>query len=109
MKTIQEQVAAFANDIINSLPDEDRGPLLKLGQDDLWVEVSHYIVFVHVNKHVIICYVCALQLVTFDYGMKDENPIDHMRFYVKDQPHKPVKVRKDQVGVKMFTQQKKLL
>ena len=38
-------------------------------------------------------------MVTFDYGMKDKNPIDHVRFYVKDQPHKPVQVRKDQVGV----------
>ena len=34
---------------------------------------------------------------TFDYGMKDENPIDHVRFYVKDEPHKPVQVRQDQV------------
>ena len=38
------------------------------------------------------------QIATFDYGMKDQNPIDHMRFYVKDNLHKAVKVRKDQVG-----------
>ena len=44
-----------------------------------------------------LCTVFFFQVVTFDYGMKDENPIDHVRFYVKDQPHKPVKVRKDQV------------
>ena len=34
---------------------------------------------------------------TFDYGMKNENPIDHMRFYSKSDPDKAVKVRKDQV------------
>ena len=43
--------------------------------------------------------VFALQVVTFDYGMKDENPIDHMRFYVKEQPHKAIQVRKDQVSL----------
>jgi len=36
--------------------------------------------------------------VTFDYGMGEENPIDHMRFYMKDNPEKAVKVRKDQVS-----------
>jgi hypothetical protein len=41
-------------------------------------------------------------VVTFDYGMKEKNPIDHVRFYVKDQPHKPVQVRKDQVCVKVI-------
>ena len=30
--------------------------------------------------------------------MKDENPIDHMRFYMKDSPNKAVKVRRDQVS-----------
>lgn len=33
--------------------------------------------------------------------MKDQNPIDHMRFYVKDNLHKAVKVRKDQVSYYM--------
>ena len=40
----------------------------------------------------------CVQVVTFDYGMKEKNPIDHVRFYVKEQPHKPVRVRKDQVS-----------
>ena len=38
-----------------------------------------------------------LQIVTYDYGMKDENPIDHVRFYLKTNPERAVKVRKDQV------------
>ena len=39
----------------------------------------------------------SIQVVTFDYGMGDENPIDHMRFYLKNNLQKAVKVRKDQV------------
>lgn len=35
---------------------------------------------------------------TYDYGMKDEDPIKHMRFYSKDNPAKAVKVRRDQVS-----------
>ena len=35
---------------------------------------------------------------TFDYGMKSENPIDHVRFYMKEHPFRAVKVRKDQVS-----------
>ena len=37
-------------------------------------------------------------MVTFNYGKQDENPIDHVRFYLKDDPQKAVKVTKDQVG-----------
>ena len=42
----------------------------------------------------------SLQVVKFDYGMKEKNPIDMMRFYVKGQPETAVKVRKDQVKFK---------
>ena len=37
-----------------------------------------------------------LQITTFDYGKKAENPIDHIRFYTKENPHKAEKIRKDQ-------------
>ena len=40
----------------------------------------------------------VVDIVTFDYGMQDENPIDHMRFYMKEDPSRPVRVRKDQVS-----------
>ena len=37
------------------------------------------------------------QMVTFDYGMKDRNPIDEVRFYGKSNPDKPLFFRKDEV------------
>ena len=46
-------------------------------------------------------------MVTFDYGMKDENPVDKMRFYTKDEPNRPLTVHKDQVSwmlPKVFTE-----
>lgn len=36
-------------------------------------------------------------MVTFDYGMKDRNPIDEVRFYGKSNPDKPLFFRKDEV------------
>ena len=42
--------------------------------------------------------VFILQLVYLDYGMKEKNPIDNVRFYMKDNPNEPIKVRKDQVS-----------
>ena len=38
------------------------------------------------------------QIVTFDYGMRDRNPIDEVRFYGKNNPDKPMIVRKDEVS-----------
>ena len=73
--SVQGQSAELATDIIGSLSDADRGDLSPLTPDDLVVDV-----------------------VTFDYGKKEENPIDHMSFYSKDQPTRAVKVRKDQVS-----------
>ena len=37
-------------------------------------------------------------MVTFDYGMKDENPVDKVRFYTKDEPDTPCAVCKDHVS-----------
>ncbi|CAI7999436.1 Deoxynucleoside triphosphate triphosphohydrolase SAMHD1 [Geodia barretti] len=37
-------------------------------------------------------------IATFDYGKKAENPIDQVRFYTKETPHKAKRVRKDQVS-----------
>jgi HD superfamily phosphohydrolase len=39
-----------------------------------------------------------VDFVKFDYGMNEENPMDSVRFYVKNDPNKAVKVRKDQVS-----------
>jgi len=37
-------------------------------------------------------------IINFDYGMKNENPIDHVRFYHKSNPDVAIMVRKDQVS-----------
>lgn len=47
-------------------------------------------------------------MVTFDYGMKDRNPIDEVRFYGKSNPDKPLFFRKDEVSnmlPEMFAEQ----
>ncbi len=37
-------------------------------------------------------------MVYLDYGMKDKNPIENVRFYNKANPDKAVQVRKSEVG-----------
>lgn len=81
----QSETQSLVTDIIESLSESELGGLHPLTVNDLVVDI-----------------------VTFDYGMKDENPIDHMRFYMKEDPSKPVKVRKDQVSEMLpqkFTEQ----
>ena len=39
-----------------------------------------------------------LQIITFDYGMEEKNPIDHVRFYAKDRPNQAFRLKKDQVS-----------
>lgn len=34
---------------------------------------------------------------TLDYGMKEENPINNVRFYCKDDPTTAIQIRKNQV------------
>lgn len=38
------------------------------------------------------------QVIFFDYGMKDKDPISNVRFYCKDDPTTAIRIRKDQVG-----------
>ena len=52
----------------------------------------------HFLLKVYIRMVIVLKVISFDYGMKDKNPIDEMRFYTKQNPSKGVKVHKDQVS-----------
>lgn len=40
----------------------------------------------------------CLQLVSFDYGMKGENPVDKVYFYRKSAPNTPIKISQDEVG-----------
>lgn len=49
-----------------------------------------------------------IEFVTFDYGMRDRNPIDEVRFYGKNNPDKPMIVRKEEVSnmlPEMFAEQ----
>lgn len=39
------------------------------------------------------------QMITFDYGMRDRNPIDAVRFYKKKNPNKPIILRKEEVCI----------
>ncbi|XP_031564010.1 deoxynucleoside triphosphate triphosphohydrolase SAMHD1-like [Actinia tenebrosa] len=39
-----------------------------------------------------------VHLITFDYGMKNQNPIDNLRFYTKENPSQAMRFRKDQVS-----------
>ena len=44
-------------------------------------------------------FVCSnFQIVTFDYGMRDRNPIDELRFYAKNAPDVPMIKRKDEAS-----------
>ena len=51
-------------------------------------------------------FVCSnFQIVTFDYGMRDRNPMDELRFYAKNAPDVPFILRKDEASnyeVKIF-------
>lgn len=40
----------------------------------------------------------VIYVVKYDYGMKEDNPIDHVRFYQKSNPTQPMHVRKNQVS-----------
>lgn len=40
----------------------------------------------------------TIDLVKFNYGMKDKNPIDHVRFYKKDSPDKAIKIDENEVS-----------
>lgn len=41
-----------------------------------------------------------------DYGMKEENPIDKVRFYSKRSPNEAMQVRQDQVNWQLLSQKK---
>ncbi|XP_065317589.1 deoxynucleoside triphosphate triphosphohydrolase SAMHD1-like isoform X2 [Gordionus sp. m RMFG-2023] len=40
----------------------------------------------------------ALQMVEFDYGMEDENPLENVRFYTKENPNEAKKILKSEVS-----------
>lgn len=40
--------------------------------------------------------------------MKEKNPIDHVRFYMKSDPEKPIQIRKDEVRYTAYSSFNKL-
>lgn len=50
----------------------------------------------NINKCHLLCFTC--KVVSMDYGMKEQNPIDKVHFYCKADPSKAVKITKEQVG-----------
>ncbi|XP_029291592.1 deoxynucleoside triphosphate triphosphohydrolase SAMHD1-like [Cottoperca gobio] len=40
----------------------------------------------------------VVSVILLDYGMKEKNPINNVRFYCKDDPTKAIKIRKNQVS-----------
>ena len=40
-----------------------------------------------------------IQVMMYDYGMQEFNPIDHVRFYQKSNPSQAIQLRRDQVCV----------
>ncbi|XP_069809368.1 deoxynucleoside triphosphate triphosphohydrolase SAMHD1-like [Dendropsophus ebraccatus] len=61
-------------DVANSTP-QPSAPDVRLNPEDFIVDVIH-----------------------MDYGMKEQNPINNVRFYCKTDPSKAIKIRKDQVS-----------
>lgn len=45
-----------------------------------------------------------MQVVNFNYGKKDKNPIDHVCFYTKKDPNKEDKRKRSEVGVRYLLQ-----
>ncbi|XP_044175514.1 deoxynucleoside triphosphate triphosphohydrolase SAMHD1-like [Acropora millepora] len=39
-----------------------------------------------------------VEIVTFNYGMRDKNPLEELRFYPKNAPDEPIILRKDEVS-----------
>lgn len=43
-----------------------------------------------------------LQVIAMDYGMKEKDPINNVRFYCKEDPTKAIQIRKNQVRTKAY-------
>ena len=78
--------------MIGCLTAEELGDLPQLSEGDIIVLVRQFQLF-----DLMFISVSAVQITTFDYGKKAENPIDRMRFYAKQTPEKANRVLKEQV------------
>ncbi|XP_069508218.1 deoxynucleoside triphosphate triphosphohydrolase SAMHD1 [Ambystoma mexicanum] len=73
-KIKQEEYDQLPAQVANSIP-QTAVPDVELKPEDFIVDVIH-----------------------MDYGMKEQNPINNVRFYCKSDPSKAIKIRKDQVS-----------
>ncbi|KAM8945627.1 deoxynucleoside triphosphate triphosphohydrolase SAMHD1 [Pelodytes ibericus] len=69
-----EEYDTLPGDLANSIPPTSTSDI-KLNPEDFIVDVIH-----------------------MDYGMKEQNPINNVRFYCKSDPQKAIRIRKDQVS-----------
>ena len=58
------------------------------------VEFASGSIMVPLLRIYILTYLCCLQVVTFDYGMKTDDPIKKVLFYKKNKPNKACKMPK---------------
>lgn len=49
----------------------------------------------NMNKCHFLCFAC--KVINMDYGMKDQNPIDKVRFFCKGRSYKTITINEDQV------------
>ncbi|KAG2461832.1 SAMH1 triphosphohydrolase, partial [Polypterus senegalus] len=63
----------YSNEIANAFPQGNMG--VKLQADDFIIDI-----------------------IQMDYGMKEKNPVNNVRFYCKNDPEKAIRIRKDQVS-----------
>uniref|UniRef100_A0A8C4SHA4 Deoxynucleoside triphosphate triphosphohydrolase SAMHD1 n=1 Tax=Erpetoichthys calabaricus TaxID=27687 RepID=A0A8C4SHA4_ERPCA len=63
----------YSNEIANAFPQGNKG--VKLQADDFIIDI-----------------------IQMDYGMKEKNPVNNVRFYCKNDPEKAIRIRKDQVS-----------
>ena len=66
----------------------------KLSSEDIVVDVRDALL------DLMCMHSCNGQVVKFDYGMKEKNPVEWVWFYSKDDPTKPIKVHQNQVRTK---------
>ena len=91
-KEIQLELVDLKSDLchLSKLREEDFRVQVKKKQDSSQQAAGEKLV------------VNIMQVVRFDYGMKDENPVDKMRFYAKKNPGKAFQFPKERV-IYLFT------
>uniref|UniRef100_A0A3B3RW29 SAM domain and HD domain 1 n=1 Tax=Paramormyrops kingsleyae TaxID=1676925 RepID=A0A3B3RW29_9TELE len=56
------------------------------------------VLFIYISDCQLLWFLIQKSEIRMDYGMKEENPINRMRFYSKDDPDRAITITKDQVS-----------